>query len=149
MGMGLCMMPLVSLSVITLKNSQMTNASGLQNMVKNIGGAVGTSIVSTIISRMSQVHQAHAVKSLTDLNSVYQTKVAATTGALMQYADPVTAHHMAQYSLYGQLVQQSTLWGFIEAFRIVGILAILTIPLIFLLKKVDFSNKAQMEELNA
>ncbi len=147
MGMGLCMMPLVSLSVITLKNSQMTNASGLQNMVKNIGGAVGTSLVSTVISRMSQVHQAHAVKSLTDLNPIYQAKVNAATGALMQYVDPVTAKHMADYSLYAQLVQQSTLWGFIEAFRLVGVLAILTIPLIFLLKKVDYSNKDQMKEL--
>jgi len=147
LGMGLCMMPLVSLSVITLKNSQMTNASGLQNMVKNIGGAVGTSIVSTVISRMSQVHQAHAVKYLTDLNPVYQTKINATMGALMQYTDSVTAHHLAQYSLYGQLVQQSTLWGFIEAFRVVGFLSIAIIPLIFLLKKIDFSNKKQLEEL--
>jgi DHA2 family multidrug resistance protein len=147
LGMGLCMMPLVSLSVITLKNSQMTNASGLQNMVKNIGGAIGTSIVSTIISRMSQVHQAHAVKSLTDLNTVYQTKIAMTTAALSQHVDSVTAAYMAKYSLYGQLIQQSTLWGFIEAFRIVGLVAILIIPLIFLLKKVDFSNKEQMKEL--
>lgn len=147
-GMGLCMMPLVSLSVITLKNSQMTNASGLQNMVKNIGGAIGTSIVSTIISRMSQVHQAYSVKTLTDLNPIYQTKISAMTGAMMQHTDPVTAHHMAQYSLYGELLQQSTLWGFIEAFRIVGILAILSIPLIFLLKKYDLSNKEQLEELS-
>lgn len=149
MGMGFCMMPLVSLSVITLKNSQMTNASGLQNLVKNIGGAVGTSLISTLITRMSQVHQAYGVRTLTDLNPVFQERVNAIAGALTQYVDPVSAKHMAQYSLYGQLVQQSTFWGFIEAFRVVGILAILTIPLIFLLKKVDFSNKKQLEELNA
>ena len=147
LGMGLCMMPLVSLSVITLKNSQMTNASGLQNMVKNIGGAIGTSIVSTIISRMSQAHQAYAVGSLHSLNPVYQAKVTATAGALSKYVDPVTATHMAQYSLYGQLVQQSTLWGFIEAFRAVGIIAIIIIPLVFILKKVDFSKKEEIESL--
>lgn len=145
LGMGFAMMPLVSLSVITLKNSQMTNASGVQNLLKNIGGAIGTSIVSTIISRMSQVHQAYAIRTLTDTNPIFQTKIATTMGALSQHVDSVTAHYMAQYSIYGELVKQSTLWGFIEAFRIVGLVAFLVIPLVFLLQKIDFSKNSESE----
>ena len=42
---------------------------------------------------------------------------------------------MAQYSLYGQLVKQSTLWAFIDSFRIFGALCIAVIPLLMLMKK--------------
>ena len=50
-GMSFCMIPIINLSTMTLKNEQMTNASGVMNLLKNIGGAIGTSIVSTLISR--------------------------------------------------------------------------------------------------
>ena len=136
-GMGFAMVPLISLSVVTLKNSQMTNASGVQSMLANVGGAIGTSVCTTIISRFSQMHQNMMVGNLNPLNPVYQAKLAAIKGALMQYTSSGVATHMAQYSLYGTLVKQSTLWGFIEAFRYVGIASIVLIPLIFLIKKMD------------
>jgi DHA2 family multidrug resistance protein len=136
LGMGFAMIPLIELSVVTLKNSQMTNASGIQNLLKNISGAIGTSVVATLITRFSQIHQANLVGNLNSLNPVFVAKLNATTGALAQYTHPVTANYMAQYALYGELVKQSTLWGFIEAFRIFGIALFLVIPLLFLLKKV-------------
>ena len=34
MGMGLAMVPIMNLSVDTLKNEQMTNATGIQNLLK-------------------------------------------------------------------------------------------------------------------
>jgi len=57
-------------------------------------------------------------------------------GAFSQFTHSSVANYMAQYSLYGELLQQSTLWGFIEAFRIVGMSSIVLIPLIFIIKKI-------------
>ena len=37
LGMGLCMVPIINLSLETLSNIQMTNASGIQKLLKNIG----------------------------------------------------------------------------------------------------------------
>ncbi len=134
-GMGFAMVPLVSLSVITLKNSQMTNASGVQNLLKNIGGAIGTSLAGTLISRFSQIHQSYLVDSLNSLNPVYNTKLAAVQAGLSHYVNPVVAAAMAKYSLYAQLLQQSTLWGFMETFRIFGIAALIMFPLVFIIKE--------------
>ncbi len=135
-GMGLAMIPLIELSVSTLKNTQMTNAAGMQNLLKNISGAVGTSIAATIISRFSQIHQANLVENLNVLNPVFQAKLSALTGALAQYTHPVSANYMAQYVLYGELLKQSTLWGFIESFRILAVASFAVIPFLFLLKKI-------------
>ena len=135
MGMGFCMMPLVAFSVITLDNSQMTNASGLQNMLKNVGGAVGTSVVTTLVSRYSQIHQANMVGHMTQLNQIFADRVSAMTAAFSQLTSFDVAGYMARYSLYGSMVQQSTLWGFMEAFRWCGVVAMVVAPLVFLLKK--------------
>ena len=135
MGLGLTMIPLINLSVDTLKNEQMTNASGVQNLLKTIGGAIGTSLVATLLSRFAQMHQYMMVGKLSMLNSVFVQKFQTVSGAFMQYTSPDMAQYMSQYMLYRQLIQQSTLWAFMDTFRIFGLLCFGLIPLLFLFKK--------------
>ncbi len=134
MGMGLTMIPIINLSVDTLRNEQMTNASGIQNLLKTIGGAIGTSLVATMISRFSQMHQYMMVGKLSDLNPAYVERLQSTAAGLSQYVHPSVASHMAQYSLYGELIQQSTLWAFIDSFRIFGLLCLVIIPLLLFIR---------------
>ena len=135
MGMGLSMIPIINLSMETLSNQQMTNAAGLQNLFKNIGGAIGTSLVATFLTRFAQAHQYMMVGKLSELNPTFVDRVQATTAALSQYTSVDVAHHMAQYSQYGTLIKQSTLWAFMDSFRIFGLLCFMLIPLLFLFKK--------------
>ena len=135
MGMGLSMVPIMNLSVDTLKNEQMTNATGIQNLLKNIGSAIGTSLVATMLTRFAQVHQYMLVGKLHDLNPVFLERVQSTAGALAAYTEQAVSQYMAQYSMYGQLVKQSTLWAFIDSFRIFGVLCLAAIPLLLLMKK--------------
>ena len=134
-GLGLSMVPIINLSMETLSNQQMTNAAGLQNLFKNIGGAIGTSLVATMLTRFSQVHQYMMVGKLSELNPAFIERFQSTTGALMQYTSVDAAQHMAGYSLYGTLIKQSTLWAFMDSFRIFGVLCFALIPLLFLFKK--------------
>ncbi len=136
MGMGLSMIPIMNLSVDTLKNEQMTNATGIQNLLKNIGSAIGTSLVATMLTRFAQVHQYMLVGKMSELNPVFIEKVQTTASALSTYTEHSVAQYMAQYSYYGQLVKQSTLWAFIDSFRIFGVLCLAVIPLLLLMKKI-------------
>ncbi len=141
MGMGLAMVPIINLSVDTLRNDQMTNASGIQNLLKTIGGAIGTSLVATMLSRFAQIHQYMMVGNLSELNPAYIERLQNTAAGLAQYTHVSVANYMAQYSLYGQLVKQSTLWAFIDSFRIFGLLCFIIIPLLLFIK----SNKSLYE----
>ena len=140
-GMGLCMVPIINLSLETLTNQQMTNASGIQNLLKNIGGAIGTSLVATMLTRFAQVHQYMMVGNLTDLNEVFVQRMQTYTGAFSQYHPTEIAKHMAEYVQYGTLIKQSTLWAFMDAFRIFGLLCFALIPLLFLLRRSKFQPK--------
>lgn len=138
MGMGLAMVPIMNLSVDTLKNDQMTNASGIQNLLKNIGSAIGTSLVATMLTRFAQVHQIMLVGELNDLNPNFIERLQSTASTLVQYAHPAVANYMSQSSLYSQLIEQSTLWAFIDAFRIFGVLCLIVIPLLIFVKRRKF-----------
>ena len=135
MGMGLAMIPIINLSLETLSNVQMTNASGIQNLLKNIGGAIGTSLVATMLTRFAQVHQYMMVGKLSELNPVFIERIQTTAGALSKYTSYDMAQYMAGYVQYGTLVKQANLWSFMDTFRIVGILCLMLIPLLFLFKK--------------
>ena len=134
-GLGLAMIPIINLSMETLSNQQMTNAAGLQNLFKNIGGAIGTSLVATMLTRFAQMHQYMMVGKLNELNPVFVERVQTSAGALSQYTSVDMAQYMANYMQYGTLVKQATLWAFMDSFRIFGVLCFGLIPLLFLFKK--------------
>jgi DHA2 family multidrug resistance protein len=130
------MIPIITLSMATLRNDQMTNASGLQNLLKNIGGAIGTSIVATLISRGAQKHQFMLIQHLSETSSNYLERVQTYTSAFITNYDPHTATYMAKGIVNKLLLQQATLWAFIDAFRVFAIAAISIIPLLLLLKNI-------------
>ena len=123
----------MSLTVITLNNSQMTNASAIQNLSKNIAGAVGTSLVSTMVTIGAQVHQYMLVGDMTTLNPNFTARVQSLAANFSHYPEQV-AQNMAQALLYKELVTQSTLFAYIDTFRIFGILCFFIVPLLVFIK---------------
>lgn len=135
LGMVMAMVPLVELSCRTLRNDQLTNASGVQNLLKNVGAAVGTSLVTTCISRFGQVHQNMMVGKLTELNPAFMERLQAYTGSFMSNTDLASAVYTAKGLLYNQLIQQSTLWAYIDTFRIFAIACFFVAPMVLLMKR--------------
>lgn len=141
-GLVFSMMPITTLSCITLRDDQMTNASGLQNLLKTIGGAVGTSLVATMISRFSQVHQYGLVKHLNDLNPNYIERLNNYAGALIgQAGDMLNSTYLGAKLLYNQLIQQSTLCAYMDSFKIFSMACFILLPILFILKENHQRNK--------
>ena len=135
LGLVFSFMPITTLSCITIRNDQMTNASGLQNLLKTIGGAIGTSLVATMISRFSQVHQHGLVKNLSISNPVFMDKLNTLSGTFIHQAgDMMNSTYMAGKMLYNQLIQQSTLCAYMTTFKVFSIACFILIPFMFLLK---------------
>ena len=136
LGIFLALTPLVPLSCSTVRNEDMANASCLQNLVKNIGGAIGTSIGTTMVSRFAQAHQHMMSGHLNFSNDVYVEKLAAMSQAFMQTtADFATAQGMAMANIYQELLQQARLWGYVDTFRWFAFATFLLIPMLMLVKK--------------
>ncbi len=134
-GIFLALTPLVPLSCATIDNKDLTNASGLQNLLKNTGGAIGTSISVTMISRFSQMHQNMMVGHINFANDAYMEKINAGIAQFSTLVDSTTARGMAEGMIYGELVKQAHLWGYVDTFRWFAVATFILIPMLFLMKK--------------
>ena len=131
-SIGLTITVLTTASMETIANSQMTNASGVQNLVKNLAAAIGTSLVATMVSRYSQAFQHHLVGFLDPNNPVYAEKLVSMTSFFCQFDVYAVALQKAQGMLYNQLLQQATLCAYMETFRVWGLITFICLPLILL-----------------
>lgn len=142
---SLLMIPLMTLSFMTLKNAQMTNASGIFNLAKSVGGAIGTSIVSTMISRMGQVHQTHLIRNLTYSNPGFVEKLSAIQSGIAAYTGQAVAEQKANFMVYMQLQQQANLLAFMDCFKIYAAAVFVLTPLVFLFQKAKYKRKKKQE----
>ena len=119
-GTGCLFVPLTTLAVGTLRNEQIGNASSLQNLIRNTGGSIGLSFVSTLLQRYSQTHQSMMVGQMSPLNPQYEQKSAALQKVFEQRFNPPDALARAHGSLYHTLLQQSDYWAFMNLFFVVA-----------------------------
>jgi MFS transporter, DHA2 family, multidrug resistance protein len=121
-GSGCLFVPLTTLSVSTLHNEQIANAVSLQNLIRNIGGSIGLSLVSTFQQRLSETHQFLMVEHLSPLNPQYQQKLAVAQHIFAQRFNPSDALAHAQGLLYNKvLLPQSSYWAFMDLFFLVAL----------------------------
>ena len=52
----LCMVPINNLSLGTMPPQKMKNASGLFNLMRNLGGAVGLALINTMLDKRMDLH---------------------------------------------------------------------------------------------
>ena len=134
LGMGILMVPLMTASLADVSNEQMGNASGVSNLARNIGGGIGISLTTTLVARGTQTHQALMVGHLSPFEPEFQQSMQSAAGMLSQYSDPVTAQQQAYGMFYGTMARQSSLFAFVDTFRLLALLCVFCIPIVLLLK---------------
>ena len=128
--------PLTTATMGHLQQAQMSNATGIFNLMRNLGGSVGIAFVTTFIARHTQMHQALMVGHLTPFDPAYGRQLALLTSALTSQSGSVDAAAQAQHLVYSRLLGQASVWAYVDNFRIFGLVCLVCIPLVFLFKKV-------------
>lgn len=132
-GMITVIIPITTIIYSYVSKQETTNASSLQNLVKNVGCAVGTSSAGFLVSRYAQIHQSYLVDRLTVLNSAFAEKISTMTATFMQHGhDIFTAQQMAQSNIYNQLLQQSTLCAYMTSYKVYAAAVIIILPLVLI-----------------
>src|SRR5665213_437814 len=137
--------PLTTATMSQLRQQEIGSGTGLYNLMLNIGGSIGIALVTTLVARGAQTHQALMVGHLTPTDPVFTQRLAATQHALARHTDPVTASHQAYGLIYGTLNAQAHLWAFVDTFRIFGFMVLCCLPLIFLFKRVRHAPTRHVE----
>jgi len=135
MGMVITFVPLATTATGSLRNEEMGNATGVFNLMRNLGGSIGISMVTTMLARSGQAHQTMLVAHLTPFDSNYQAALQASQAALASTMGAAQSHLMAPGLIYNWLLQQSSLLAYVDDFRRLGFLALISIPAVLLMKK--------------
>ena len=80
--------PLATMATSTIPREEMGNATGIFNMLRNIGGSIGISMATTALIRRAALHQKEIGANLDPSNMVLQQKSAAIAGYLGHHLGP-------------------------------------------------------------
>ena len=115
-----CMVTINNLALGTLPPERMKNASGLFNLTRNLGGAVGLALINTVLMQRGKLHYARLADdvSWTNAEAVRQLNTMAQ-GMTAKGLDGPTA---ALSQMVGRVMQQSRMLSFIDVFYLLAVL---------------------------
>ena len=136
LGLGFVFVPITTMAMGTLKNEHMGNATGIFNLARNLGGSIGIAMVTTMVARGAQRHQALLAGHMAPDQPAYREFLGASQSGLSSTLGSVAAGQQALARAYALLVQQATLFAYVDTFRYLTLLCLLCVPLVLLLKRV-------------
>ncbi len=136
--------PLTTATMSQLRQQEIGSATGLYNLMLNIGGSIGIALVTTLVARGAQAHQALMAGHLTAADPAFMRQLHGAQAMLARHSDPVTAAGQAHALIYGGLNQQAHLWAFVDTFRTFGLMVLCCLPLILLFKRVQHAKKTEV-----
>jgi len=131
-AMGFIFVPLTTTATGTISREQMGNATGIFSLMRNLGGGIGISAVTTLLARGAQQHQALMVSHLTPYDPAFQERLRQLHEALGANGSVTQAYG----AIYGVLLRQASLLAFVDNFRLMAVVSIICVPLVWLLKRV-------------
>jgi MFS transporter, DHA2 family, multidrug resistance protein len=115
-GMSFLFVPIGNMCTSAVSNQEMGNATGIFNLLRNIGGSVGIAIASTELVRRTAFHQARLVDSLHPSDPALQQNLRGFTGYFGLHFGWSNGRPLALASVYRLLMQQALLMSFTEIF---------------------------------
>jgi len=135
-GSGCIFVPLSNVAVARLPNEEIGNASGLYNLLRNIGGSVGIAAVNTMIARRMQLHRNELAHSITPGNVVFESQLHGLQQFLhAQGSSSTLAMERAVALINSILGGQALLWSYVDDFRYMALLCFACVPIVLLVKK--------------
>jgi DHA2 family multidrug resistance protein len=140
--------PLATLSTSTLSREEMGNATGLFNMLRNIGGSIGIAMASTALIRRAAFYQTEIGAHVTASDPVWQMRSRSITMYVGHLVGPANGRGGAMGLLYGSLQQQAALRSYVDVFRWTALLAFFCAGAVWLFKKPEHMETPPGSPLN-
>jgi MFS transporter, DHA2 family, multidrug resistance protein len=136
-GQALVFAPLSAVATAGIEAENAGSASGLFNMVRNLGGAIGIAALQTLLTKREQFHSNVLTQSVSMFEQATRTRLEQLTQYFMNHGvtDRADAAHRA-YVAVGKIVQkQAFILAFSDTFFLIGVALIAALIASMLLKK--------------
>jgi DHA2 family multidrug resistance protein len=133
-GQAMVLTPLTSVTTGDIAPQDAAAASGISNMFRNLGGAIGTAVLATVITKREQFHSNIIGQSVTLGREEVRDRIDTMTRYFMAHGipDPTAAHQRAIVALGNAVKHQALVMGFSDTFAVLGVvLALAAIAIVF------------------
>ncbi len=129
--------PCITLGLGSLPPERLKYASGLFNMMRNLGGAIGIAVSSAILNDQTNHHFLYIASRLTTANGPMRDSVDEMSRRLAPALGSVQAGHAAAvHQMFAIAYREAFTMAFADAFRTIMVVFLLTTPLVLLMRKV-------------
>jgi MFS transporter, DHA2 family, multidrug resistance protein len=135
LGQAIVMTPISAIAMVGIAPMEAGAASGLFNMMRNLGGAIGTAAVETFFTKREQFHSAIINEHVSLLEPATRNRLADLQQYFMSHGfpDPAGALHRAIIAVGQTIRTQATFMGYADSFALLGVVLIIAIlPVAFL-----------------
>jgi DHA2 family multidrug resistance protein len=136
-GQAIVLTPLSAIAILGIAPHEAGGASGLFNMMRNLGGAIGTAAIETFFTKREQFHSAIITPDVSLLEPATRNRLADLQQYFMSsgYPDPASALHRAIIAVGETIRAQATIMGYADCFALLGVVLLAAALVVALLKK--------------
>jgi MFS transporter, DHA2 family, multidrug resistance protein len=134
-GMAFLFVPVNTIAYTDMPPEASNQVSAMTNLMRNIGGSIGISAVTTLLARRQQVHQGYLAHNTFQYGPYFQHSLAQLPNRIGARTGAAQATRQAYGVIYHQLQQQASVLAYIDIFRISGMVCLGAVLFLFFAKK--------------
>jgi DHA2 family multidrug resistance protein len=135
-GTGFLFVPINQAAFASLQKSELQQASGLLSLSRQLGGSFGIALLATFIQQHIQLHRVEMLGHYSLANEVFTERLHGLAAGLASSGmNTVDAQSAALRLLEQGLMRQAMIMSYNDAFLIVLIVNMVTLPAVLLLRR--------------
>jgi DHA2 family multidrug resistance protein len=149
-GLPFIFIPISTLNYVGVPRSKSNQISSLSNFARNMGGSIGTALLTTFLARTAQTHQQTLASHTVPGSATYMQYMARVAGVFRDNGmSAAQSMQMAVGYAYQQLQRQASMLAYKNAFAVLAATVFMLAPLPFLMRLPKRAEKPAPEELAA
>ncbi|ANI90538.1 MFS transporter [Arachidicoccus ginsenosidimutans] len=145
-ALSLMFIPITTLALSTLSGRAIGEGAAFTGMARQLGGSVGVAIITTFLTWQGEKHSTNLVGNLTNNSVVFQQRYNSMVGLFTSKGLALNQAKQAAYeAVFGQVIKQSTILSYMDAFLYIGLMFMICVPFVLMVKsrgKVNLSAAA-------
>jgi DHA2 family multidrug resistance protein len=134
-GMAFLFVPLSGLTLGGLNGKDVGQASGISNMIRQIGGSMSVAIIGVLNETLSAQHRANILEHVTTDNTLVSDRLNAMKAGLMSAtSDAQHASQQALAFLDYSINKQAAILSYIDIFHYMTVFIVCAVPLVLFAK---------------
>jgi DHA2 family multidrug resistance protein len=144
LGQAVVLTPLTGIALAGIARESSAAASGVFNMLRNLGGAFGTAMLATIVTKREQFHSNVIGSDVTLFRDSVRERLNELTAYFMSHgvSDAATARRDAIVALGEVVRKQATIMAYADTFAVLGVLLLLAAGLLLFTRRAQTSGVA-------